>query len=98
MSSDQSTSPTIEVLPSQDEFERAIEVITDDSSEVVPEERLRREIVANHPSLSEICDEPEQAVQISEAVERGLLNRDDEGLLRLNDSSHVMSVSETRIR
>jgi len=98
MKSNQSTSLTIEVLPNQDELKRAIEVITDDSSEAVFEECLRSELVANHPSLFEICDEPEQAVQISEAVERGLLNRDDEGLLRLNDSSHVMSVSETRIR
>jgi hypothetical protein len=98
MPSDQSTSLTIEVLPNQDELKRAIEAITDDSSEVVPEERLRREIVANHPSLSEICDEPEQAVQISETIERGLLNRDDEGLLHLNDSPHIASISETRIR
>jgi len=98
MPSDQSTSLTIEVLPNQDEFKRAIETIAGNSSEAVPEGRLRSEIVANHPSLSEICDEPEQAVQISEAIEQGLLNRDDEGLLRLNDSSHVISISETRIR
>lgn len=98
MPSDQSTSLTFEVLPNQDEFERAIEAITGDSSEAVPEERLRSEIVANHPSVSQLTDEPEQAVQISEAVEKGILKRDDEGLLRLNDSDHIRSVSETRIR
>ncbi len=98
MPSDQSTSLTIEVLPNQDEFKRAIEMIAGDSSEAVPEERLRHEIVANHPTLGHLNEVPEQAVQISEIIEKGLLNRDDEGLLRLNDSTHVMSVSETRIR
>jgi hypothetical protein len=97
MPSEQSTTPTIEVLPNQDAFEHAIEAITGDSSEAVPEERLRREIVANHPTLGHLNDVPVQAVQISEAIERGLLDRDDEGLLRLNDSDHIMSVSETRI-
>jgi hypothetical protein len=98
MPSDQSTSLTIEVLPNQDELKRAIEAIAGDSSEAVPEERLRHEIVANHPTLGHLNDVPEQAVQIDEAVEKGLLNRDDEGLLRLNDSPHIASISETRIR
>ena len=97
MKSDQSTSLTIEVLPNQDGFERAIEAITGDSSEAVPEERLRREIVANHPTLGQLNDVPVGVVQISEAIENGLLDRDDEGLLRLNDSDHITSVSETRI-
>jgi len=97
MSSDQSTTPNIGVLPNRDGFERAIEAIMGDSLEPVPEERLRRQIVANHWSLSETCDESEQAVQISKAIERGLLIRDDEGLLRLNDSDDITSVSKTRI-
>jgi hypothetical protein len=88
----------MDVLPSQDKFSRAIKAITGDSSKAVFEECLRSELAANHPSLSEICDEPEQAVRIEEAIERGLLYRDDEGLLRLNDSPHIPSVSETRIR
>jgi hypothetical protein len=96
--SDQSTSLTIEVLPNQDELKRAIETVAGNSSEAVPEGRLRSEIVANHPTLGHLNEVPEQAVQIDEAVEKGLLNRDEEGLLRLNDSTHVMSVSETRIR
>jgi hypothetical protein len=99
MSSDQFTLPTIEVLLSRDELSRAIEAITGDSSEAVLEGRLRREIEANHPSLSEMCDEPEEAVQIFDAIERDLLDRDnEEGLLRLNDSAHSASISETRIR
>ncbi len=98
MPSDQSTSLTIEVLPNQDAFERAIEAITGDSSESVSEERLRREIIEDYCTLPESSDGPEQAVLIAEAVEKGLLKRDDEGLLRLNNSTHVASVSETRIR
>ena len=98
MPSDQSTSLTIEVLPNQDEFERAIEAITGDSSEPVPEERLRSEIRANYCTLPKSSDGIEQVVLIAEAEEKGLLNRDDEGLLRLNDSDHITPISETRIR
>lgn len=98
MPSDQSTSLTIEVLPNQGEFERAIKAITGDSSKAVPEGRLRSEIRANYCTLPESADGPEQVVLIAEAIERGLLDRDDEGLLRLNDSTHVASISETRIR
>jgi hypothetical protein len=99
MKSNHSTSTEIEVLPGQDELSRAIETIAGDCSEAVPEDRLRRELVTNHPSVSHLTDEPEKAVQISEAVERGLLDRaDEEGLLRLNDSAHSASISETRIR
>lgn len=98
MPSDQSTSLTIEVLPNQDEFKRAINAIAGDSSEAVPEGRLRSEIRANYCTLPESSDGPEQVVLIAEAVEKGLLKRDDEGLLRLNDSAHVASISETRIR
>jgi len=50
MKSDQPTSLTIEVFPSQDELSRVIEAIAGDSSEAVPEEQLRREIVANYPT------------------------------------------------
>ncbi|WP_338740765.1 hypothetical protein [Haloplanus salilacus] len=98
MNSNHPTSTEIEVLPSQGELARAIEAIAGDSSTSVPEERLRRELVANHPAVGQLTDEPEQAIQISETVEQGLLYRDDKGLLRLNDSTHVSSISVTRIR
>ena len=97
MPSDQSTL-TIEVLPNQDEFERAIKAIAGDSSEAVPEVRLRNEIRANYCTLPESSDGIEQVVLIAEAVEKDILKRDDEGLLRLNDSPHLASISETRIR
>ena len=98
MKSDQSTPLTIEVLPNQDEFERAIEAITGDSSKPVPEDRLRAEIRANYCTLPESSDGPQQEVLIAEAIEKGLLKRDNKGLIRLNDSPHVTSISETRIR
>jgi len=96
MQPDQSTSPTIEVLPNQDELKRAIEAITGDSSKAVFEECLRSELAANHPSLSEICDESEQAIQIEEAIENDLLKRGPkENMIQLG--CETKGVSETRI-
>lgn len=96
MTSDQSTSPDVEVVPNRNDFKHAIESLTGDPSEPVSEEQLRRQ-VASDLNYQIADNERVHSIQIAEAVEIGLLQRGPEEDMVQLGSEDVEKIRETRI-